>query len=146
MSKNTSVGLKFIFSFLTFTILSTFLVLVTFSVPAHAQPGKDPNYKYPILTENDFNFYIKLVPHLVANKDSGVLLAEYNVTEEYAQAVLMKISLNAAAKYGETTSRLEQELGKSIIFNSSENALYDKYDGQIFDCLISLGIMDEGGE
>jgi hypothetical protein len=143
MSKITSFGFKSILPFFLLTILSTILALGVFSSSATAQPGEDPNYQYPILEEKDFTLYINLLAHIEQKKDPTVFFKQNNVTEEYVQAVVMKISMNAMAKLMEKTGELEQEFGKSIIFTSSEDAIYQKYEEQILTGLVQLSLSDE---
>jgi hypothetical protein len=146
MLKIIGMGYKTIFSFLMLTILATFLALGAFSVPANAQPGADPNYKYPILAEKDFSLFLALMSYISEKKDPSVFFQEQNVTEEYTQAVVVKISMNAMAKLMDKTGELEQEMGKSILFTPSEDALYQKYENEILSGLVQIGLDEEAKE
>jgi hypothetical protein len=143
MSKVTSVYFKFVLSFFATTILSAFLAFGVFSLPAQAQPGKDPNIKYPILTEKDFNLYIKFVSIYADNADAEPLLREYNVTIEYVHSVFEKISLNATAKFDGTLAQLEKSHGKSILLTPAEAVLFEKYEPQVNECLVRIGVFQK---
>jgi hypothetical protein len=130
MFKITNMGNKSILYFLVLTLLATFLALGVFSSQSQAGPG-DPDYKYPVFQEKDFQLYLKMMADISDKKDVALILSENNISEEYAQALFMKISLNTMAILSETTDKLEMMEGSSIIFTQSERVLFDKYQDQI---------------
>jgi hypothetical protein len=139
MVKMINNGNKSGLSFLVLTLLATFLALGVFSSPSQAKPG-DPDYKYPVLQEKDFQLYLKMMADISDKKDGEDFLSENNVSEEYVQAIAIKISLNAWSISAEKTDELEKIYGSSIAFNQSERVLFDKYEDQI---TVALGTVLE---
>jgi hypothetical protein len=131
----TNSGFKSIGIFLMLAAVSTFLALGLLSSPVKAQPGEDPNYKYPILQEKDFQLFLKLMDSIPQNKSAQAFFIENNVTEEYTQAVVAKITTNTMAKLQNSEADLEKELGSSIMFTPAENKLYKKYENRIVTAL-----------
>jgi hypothetical protein len=113
------------------------LALGVFSSPSLAQPGT-PNYKYPVLQEGDFLLYIDVLKAIEENKDPSPLIESSNITEEHFQALLMKISLNTAARTTNEVASLETELGKSVLFTPEEESLYKRYENELVTRLDTL--------
>jgi hypothetical protein len=112
------------FSQLLLLTISAVLALGIFSSALQAQPGS-PNYNYPILQQKDFTLYIDMSKYI--DNPSAMpssLYSDYNVSEEYATAVFLKISLNVVAIVAETKDEVEKQYGKSFLFNANELALY----------------------
>jgi hypothetical protein len=105
--------------------------------PLH--PSQDPNYKYPELANKDFQLYLDLIDYMENNKDLTEFYKTNNVTEEYIQAVVFKISVNTIGKLADNMEEVESAYGKNILFNVNENELYKKYEDQIMESLVKLG-------
>ncbi|MDR2199126.1 MAG: hypothetical protein LBR53_06710 [Deltaproteobacteria bacterium] len=118
-----------------------FFSLVLFTGSALAQPGEDPDYQYPTLTEGDFQFFIKFMNFLETHDESEVhtLYKENNLTEEQAQLVVLKISVNTLGKLMDNTDEIVKEFGPSVLFSPAEEALYAKYETRLSDAISRLG-------
>jgi hypothetical protein len=113
------------------------LALGVFSSPSLAQPGT-PNYKYPVLKESDFVLYIDILKAVETNTDPTPLLEKANIDEEFLQAMLLKISLNTAARVTGQAASLEKDYGKSIVFTPEEGRFYEKYENELVTRLNTL--------
>ncbi|MDR2457676.1 MAG: hypothetical protein LBD41_04270 [Clostridiales Family XIII bacterium] len=132
----------FSLSFVTFFLLGAFTLFGLFSPSLEAQPGEDPNYEYPVLTDKDFQLYLDLLDCVLNNKDEYEYLRKNNITEEYASAVIVKIFANYLGQSKNMMQDIVSTYGKNIVFNGSEAALYDNYQSEIqtvFDKLIETG-------
>jgi hypothetical protein len=116
--------------------------------PEEAQPGEDqnqfypgqsPGYKYPELADKDFQLYLDLIDYMENNNDINEFYKTNNVTREYVQGVVFKISVNTIGKITDNMEEVESEYGKNILFDLSENALYEKYEDKIMESLVKLG-------
>ncbi|MDR2406068.1 MAG: hypothetical protein LBE27_06825 [Deltaproteobacteria bacterium] len=110
-----------------------------FSTPVSAQPGDDPNYKYPVLTDKDFQLFLNLIDYLETDKDPELFYKDNNVTEEYAQVVIYKISVNTMGILTGNTEEVGKEFGQNIVFSPEETQIFDKYQDQIIAGLVKLG-------
>ena len=111
-------------------ILSVFLAQGILAGAAAAKPG-DPGYNYPVLKEKDFAMFLDLVDLYAADGSVEDFLDEHGITHEYLMAVYVKISKNITAKLNASSDEIAGQYGKSIIFNSSEDQLYAKYEDRI---------------
>jgi hypothetical protein len=108
-----------------------FLVGAINPSPLGAQEVNDPNYQFPVLKDRDFQLYFGLVEFMESDRDPNEFLEKNNITAEYAEAIVVKITLNTFAKLTKQESDLTKQYHKSVVFNSSENALYRKYEKRI---------------
>ncbi|MDR2353372.1 MAG: hypothetical protein LBF22_09490 [Deltaproteobacteria bacterium] len=132
----------FSLSFVTFFLLGAFTLLGLFSPSLEAQPGEDPNYEYPALTDKDFQLYLNLLDCVLNNKDEYEYLRDNNITEEFASAVIVKIFANYMGQSKNVMQDMVKTYRKNILLSGSEAALYDKYQIEIqtvFDKLIETG-------
>jgi hypothetical protein len=130
-------------SVLILATLTAFVAQGIFSGALQAQPGEDPNYQYPVLQDKDFQMFLNLISYIEQDKDPATFYQQNNVTEEYAQAVVMKISINTMAILMGEQESLQEEFGESIIFSASEESLYKKYEDRIMGALVQLGAKAE---
>jgi hypothetical protein len=88
-----------------------------------------PNYQFPVLSDSDFQVF------LVVGENPGNVPRSYldqnNVTEERLAGLLAKILANSAIKRGADPASIVKLYGDSVIFNPSEDALYEKYKDRI---------------
>jgi hypothetical protein len=108
------------------------------SASLEAQPGKDPNYKYPKLSDKDFKLFFKFVDNVTADKDPMEFLKANKVTDEYLQAVMLKITINTMGIAADSMDEVKERYGQSIVFNRSESALYKKYEQRIMEAFVKL--------
>ncbi|MDR2368141.1 MAG: hypothetical protein LBF58_08555 [Deltaproteobacteria bacterium] len=92
---------------------------------------------YPILKDKDFRFFLKASEYFAKSGqgDPSEFLRKNRVTEEYMNAVMLKITMNARANQGTGTMMAGGGPGDSLSFTSSEAALYRKYEKRILKYL-----------
>jgi hypothetical protein len=110
-----------------------------FSTAVSAQPGEDPNYKYPVLGDKDFELFLKLVDYLGTDQNPDDFYKTTGVTEEYAQAVIYKISVNTMGILTGQTDQIAEEFGKNVQFSTEETKVFNKYQDRILAALVKLG-------
>ncbi|MDR2353371.1 MAG: hypothetical protein LBF22_09485 [Deltaproteobacteria bacterium] len=128
--------------FVTFFLFGAFTLFAIFSPSLEAQPGEDPNYEYPVLSDEDFQFFIYLMNGVIKGNSEAELIKNSNVPEEHAQAVSLKIIANYFAKFTNDINLIKSTFGNNFEFNSSETALYEKYQSDInviFDTIYEAG-------
>jgi hypothetical protein len=95
-----------------------------------AQPGVDPNFVYPVLTDKDFQLFIRLMNgEAIDNPEK--FLADNNVDKEQIQIIAIKIGMNSAGKQMGNLDQIAKEMGQSIIFTPEEDKLYEKYENEL---------------
>jgi hypothetical protein len=94
------------------------------------QPGQ-PGYQYRVLTEKDFQLYLELAKASKAGESPADFAKKSSTSLEELSEISTKISVNAMARESGYKEQLVRSYGQSIIFNDSENKLFEKYDPQI---------------
>ncbi|MDR2457678.1 MAG: hypothetical protein LBD41_04280 [Clostridiales Family XIII bacterium] len=119
------------------------MILGVFSPQLEAQPGQDPNYQYPELSERDFQLFINILDYINQGRDPKKLARANNLSDEYTRAVITKIMINTVGKVTDTMDEMESEYGTGILFNGSEMILYEKYEEEIMAAIVKF---DEAGK
>lgn len=96
-----------------------------------AQSPGEPDYKYPLLQEKDFELALKLLDGLAQGVALSDLAKENGVSEEYADALLLKVSTNQMASAEGWKEEDAEKFGKNVLFDSSEKKLYEKYKDKL---------------
>jgi hypothetical protein len=119
------------------------MILGVFSSHLEAQPGEDPNYQYPELSDSDFQLFIGILDYINQGRDPKELARANNLSDEYARAVITKIMINTVGKLTGSMDEMESEYGTGILFDGSEMILYEKYEEEITAAIVKF---DEGGK
>jgi hypothetical protein len=129
MSSKTFFAKKTIFAFLIFAF-SLFCTIGLLTTVSQAQPGSGSELEYPILTDHDFQVFLKVV-NGQAEADPAKFLIDNNVDEDHMEKLAVKMAVNAMARRMGNINEVAKQMGQSIVFTPEESKLYDKYASQI---------------
>jgi hypothetical protein len=133
MNKHMSKFVQATLRWLALTILLSFGALAG-TLLAQSTPG-EPGYQFPSLAEKDFQLFLQLIEQIESSESANALYSRLGVTETYAEAVVMKITMNAMIEMGAMDAKDEmiQQCSSSLKLNDEEKALFKKFESRIMD-------------